>query len=274
MIRSDQARRRTPGALMQLEVCLRILGVGRIGFWKGGSLWIGHGLSATEIHAHHAIQLCFGLDRPIRLQASTTGEWASFRAVLIPSMASHALDASGSLSAALFCEPHSEIGRGLIARFGLGGFAALPEPEVLAEQLRAIGEEMAQGNDPRTACQRLLARLAGTGLPQATTDVRVLRATDFIAANLGTPIKLADAAAAVALSPGRFRHLFVAEMGLPFRTYVLWLRLQLALQAGLCGTSWTEAAHASGFSDSAHLSRTFRKMMGIAPTAIPRPAGR
>lgn len=273
MIRFDQARCR-PGVLMQLEVCLKILGVGRIGFWKGGSLWIGHGLSATGIHAHHAIQLCFGLDHPIRLRTSTTGEWASFRAVLIPSMAPHALDASGSLSAALFCEPQSEIGRGLIARFGQGGFAALHEPDALAERLHGIGEAMAQGNDPEIACQMLLARLAGTGLPPSTTDVRVLRATDFIAANLDTPIKLADAAAAVALSPGRFRHLFVAEMGLPFRTYVLWLRLQHALQDGLRGTSWTEAAHASGFADSAHLSRTFRKMLGIAPTALPRPAGR
>lgn len=253
---------------------MKILGVCRISFWKGGSLWIGHGLSATEIHAHHAIQLCFGLDRPIRLRASSAGEWASFRAVLIPSMTSHALDASGSLSAALFCEPHSEIGRGLIARFGQGGFSALPEPDVLTNHMLGIGEAMAQGNDPETACQMFLARLAGRGVPLATTDARVLRATDFIAANLDTQIKLADAAAAVALSPGRFRHLFVAEIGLPFRAYVLWLRLQHALQAGLRGTSWTEAAHASGFADSAHLSRTFRKMLGIAPTALPRSAGR
>lgn len=32
------------------------------------------------------------------------------------------------------------------------------------------------------------------------------------------------------------------------------------------GSSLTEAAHVAGFADSAHLSRTFRSMFGIAPS--------
>jgi AraC family transcriptional regulator len=32
--------------------------------------------------------------------------------------------------------------------------------------------------------------------------------------------------------------------------------------------SWTEAAHAACFADSAHLTRTFRRMFGINPAAI------
>jgi AraC-like DNA-binding protein len=34
------------------------------------------------------------------------------------------------------------------------------------------------------------------------------------------------------------------------------------------GVSLTTAAHAAGFADSAHFSRTFRAMLGIAPSAL------
>jgi AraC family transcriptional regulator len=44
--------------------------------------------------------------------------------------------------------------------------------------------------------------------------------------------------------------------------------LQRALEIGLEGGSWAEAAHAAAFADAAHLTRTFKRMWGIAPTAL------
>jgi AraC family transcriptional regulator len=39
----------------------------------------------------------------------------------------------------------------------------------------------------------------------------------------------------------------------------------------MAGRSWTEAAHATGFADSAHLTRTCRRMFGMHPAArVPR----
>ena len=34
------------------------------------------------------------------------------------------------------------------------------------------------------------------------------------------------------------------------------------------GASLTEAAHEAGFADSAHFSRTFRRMFGLAPSSL------
>jgi AraC-like DNA-binding protein len=53
-------------------------------------------------------------------------------------------------------------------------------------------------------------------------------------------------------------------MGLAFRHYVLWLRLNRAVEAFAGGESLTTAAYHAGFADSAHLSRTFRRMYGMA----------
>jgi AraC family transcriptional regulator len=41
--------------------------------------------------------------------------------------------------------------------------------------------------------------------------------------------------------------------------------------AAMGGTSWTDAAHHRKFTDSAHLSRTCRRMFGLAPTILIKP---
>ena len=54
------------------------------------------------------------------------------------------------------------------------------------------------------------------------------------------------------------------------RRYLLWLRLQDAVRELAAGAPATDAAHAAGFADSAHLSRTFRRMFGITPSDLAR----
>jgi AraC-like DNA-binding protein len=63
-------------------------------------------------------------------------------------------------------------------------------------------------------------------------------------------------------------HVFTESVGVPVRPYLLWLRLQRAACDLVNGASVTTAAHAAGFSDAAHLTRTFRRMLGTTPTDI------
>ena len=54
------------------------------------------------------------------------------------------------------------------------------------------------------------------------------------------------------------------------RPYILWLRLQRAACDLTEGASVTSAAHHAGFSDGAHLTRTFRRMLGARhPLTLP-----
>ena len=67
----------------------------------------------------------------------------------------------------------------------------------------------------------------------------------------------------LALSESRFLHLFSKELGIAWRPYLLWRRIICVIQALINGSSATDAAHLAGFSDSAHLSRTFRNNFGM-----------
>lgn len=68
----------------------------------------------------------------------------------------------------------------------------------------------------------------------------------------------------LALSDSRFLHLFSAQVGLPWRPYLMWQRVLFAIKSIKSGQSATDAAQLAGFSDSAHLSRTFRRHFGLS----------
>jgi transcriptional regulator GlxA family with amidase domain len=77
-------------------------------------------------------------------------------------------------------------------------------------------------------------------------------------------------ASSVKLSPSRLMHVFTASTGIPLRPYLAWLRLQRAATAIVNGSSMGGAAHAAGFADASHMSRTFRRMLGVAPSLLQR----
>jgi AraC-like DNA-binding protein len=252
---------------------MQVAGVGRVIFWSGGSLWIGTALAPVDVHAHHAIQAAFGLSGPVQFTPGGGAEWSAYPAAVISSGLLHAFKAPGRLVAQLFCEPESFVGRHLSQRFGGSGIASVPAAEAapIAQSLRDAFDAGASDEDLEQLALDALFSLAGSA-PSRSTDRRIARAIAFMQERLAEPLMLEHAASAVGLSPGRFRHLFVAETGIAFRAHLLWARLNRALQLGFGGMPWTEAAQAANFADSAHLSRTCRRMYGLAPTSIRREA--
>lgn len=269
-MRSDST---APTPLKPGSTTRRLAASGHIYFWQGGSLWIGSGNGVCRWHAHHAHQIALALKGEFRFRSEPDGKWTPFDAAIVPSLCPHEFALKGATVAHLFVEPESTEGRALASRFGTGGIAALGQPaaRACADTLLHALQRQAGAHAMQSTAREATGTLAGTtASPTATgeLDARVARALEFIRSRVRAPTQLADAAAAAKLSPSRFSDLFIQETGSTFRSYLLWLRINTAIEAATAGASWTEAAHDAGFSDSAHLSRTHKRMFGIEPTAI------
>lgn len=245
--------------------------IGRVYLWLGGSLWIGAGQGRTEHHAHHAHQLTLARSGDFRFRTEADGAWTAYEGAIVPSHCTHQFEVDGVTLAHVFVEPESRAGRALTARFGSGAVAELPTAQARSAARRlfsALDRNHSRDSMVRAA-QSAVASLCGESTDiDGSMDRRLVRALEFIRANVRNPLSLGDVAAAVALSESRFRHLFVAETGSSFRAYLLWLRINLAIDAVMAGASWTDAAHDAGFADSAHLTRTHKRMFGIEPSAL------
>jgi AraC-like DNA-binding protein len=244
---------------------------GRVYLWQGGSLWIGEGQGRTQYHAHHAHQLTVARSGTFRFRTDADGEWTTFEASIVPSHCTHQFEVDGITLAHLFVEPESRAGRALTARFGAGAVTQLPATEARSAAQILFGT--LDSDHSRAGMVRAAALAVGKLCDESTeTDVsmdgRLVRALEFIRANVRSPLSLGDVAGAVALSESHFRHLFVAGTGSSFRAYLLWLRINVAIDSAMAGASWTQAAHDAGFADSAHLTRTHKRMFGIEPTAL------
>ncbi len=247
---------------------------GRILFWEGASMWIlsappGQKYPKTDPHRHHVVQVTLALTGRVNFDGGA--ERASGEAIAIAPNALHAFEGTG-LVAHLFVASDGNAGRQIAGRFlSDRPIASIPAQQLgdLPARLKATFEDpLHTDNDLRALGQSLIVRLAGEGAHANAADPRIVKLLAWVARRIDEPVSLSDAAAFVGLSPGRARHLFVEQTGLPFRTCLLWLRLMRAVEIYSGGASLTEAAHGAGFADSAHFSRTFRRMFGIAAASL------
>jgi AraC-like DNA-binding protein len=225
------------------------------------------GIKGTP-HSHHAVQVTFALDGWYRLESG--GQLVGTPVAAVAPDARHAITANGTV-AFVYIEPESVAGRAVVRRL----FSKQRLVSVDSDLFGSLPADLlAAYRDPAVTDARLVeigralaSRLSGE-VEMPTEDERVSKVIAWASKQLATPIRLADAAAVAGLSPDRLRHVFVRHTGLPFRTYVLWLRLLKAVEAFSRGESLTTAAHQAGFADSAHLSRTFRRTFGVAAAEL------
>jgi AraC-like DNA-binding protein len=242
----------------------------RIAIWEGTSIWLGETVRpfSGAQHAHHAIQISFLLSGRIGF-GSDGGEFSA-PVTLIDSNVPHSLIADG-LVAHLFIEPAGRIGRIVRAASGLQGKlgpCTLPGIDGFAETLHRLWHGDASPAEFRRDTAEMLDRLTGAEATAAPLDARVERLLASIERLAAGPLSFEAAASGIHYSRSRLRHLFAEQVGLPFKSYVLWRRLIRALEAITAGASLTAAAHEAGFADAAHFSRAFRRHFGLSANRI------
>jgi len=117
-------------------------------------------------------------------------------------------------------------------------------------------------------------RLAGATAPAAVRrDPRLAhRLRDLLDADVVEGVALPVAARALGAHPTHLVRSFGAEFGIPPHRYLTGRRLDRARQLLLAGERAADVAVAVGFHDQAHLTRHFRRLLGVTPTAYARSA--
>jgi AraC-like DNA-binding protein len=241
--------------------------------WDGGFLTMGRGGPAGLVppHVHHAIQITLGLDAPIG-HREPGAEWGVYGGAIVAPDVEHEFDPRGSLLAIVFVDPESHEGRWLRRSLRAPITEIAPAKlEEIVTALLGLWNEPVDAPDTAVIIHSVVRRLCAGPPPRQTLDERVIRALEVIRRMDTAKISLDAVARAVFLSPSRFAHLFTEQVGLPFRRYVLWRRLTRAMLAVGRGSTLSAAAHACGFSDSAHLTRACYQMLGQPPSMLMAP---
>ena len=248
------------------------VGTGHFVSWDGGCLFIsGRGNAPTGLHSHYSIQIAFGSEHGLRFRSTDSEEWVAYDGVVISSRQPHTMDSSGVPGCAvLFVDPETREGRALAELYAIEGIAALPASALatVRASLFAAWREQRSVDAVASAARDVVGALTGGIMSSTVSDERILRATAFIRSHIDEPLTLEQVADVACLSPSRFRHLFVEETGMALRPYILWRRFLRVWELLSTGASLSSAAHAAGFADAAHLTRTSRRMFGFAPSAL------
>lgn len=211
--------------------------------------------ASSRLHVEHGVSVLIALDSDVQI-GRITG-----RVVVVPPDVPHAAHAPGPVVSYAFdpelCPRVAAFAReghvrAMDGRLGsrlsevvAAARGALSDPEVL----RGAGAEV--------------ARILSLARPRPI-DRRVARAVEVLR---DPEADRAEVIASSRLSGAHLRALFVRDVGVPVRRYVLWRRLLHAL-ARVGPLDLTAAAHAGGFSDLAHFSRTCRRLLGYSPGGL------
>jgi AraC-like DNA-binding protein len=137
------------------------------------------------------------------------------------------------------------------------------------------GDQLASSTLLRTALGGLLRAHAAPGPVNGTTPVRraplaVGTVRELLAERIADPPSLAELAALTGLSQFALLRAFRDATGLPPHAYLNQLRVRRARQLLDDGLAPAEVAAQTGFADQAHLTRHFKRVVGVPPAAYQR----
>jgi AraC-like DNA-binding protein len=233
-------------------------------FEKNFGLFMGK-LSGNKFHKHYAIQISISLHSEMLLTVANEKEVIGNAFLIAPKQQHKLISQTNQIT--MLINPLSAIGHQLHLQFGNSKDA------ILENELSISCIAVLESFEKKVITFEKLCHLISKTLTKYRStheqkkrpeEDRISKAIDFLDANFERVVPLEEVAAYCFLSPSRFLHLFKEKTNLNFRRYQLWNRVVKSLPS-LQKNSITETAHAFGFSDSSHYTRTFIETFGVIP---------
>lgn len=178
------------------------------------------------------------------------------------------------------------LGPATLADAGVPAHLALPRPVLdqphVASDYRRL-HRLVDGHAPTLTKQAALARFVAALARHAAVPLdadprddvrhpRLAAARDYLGDQLDRNVSLAELAAITGMSRYQVLRAFTRHFGLPPHTMHLRLRLDRAQDLLRRGQRATDVAHATGFTDQAHFTRSFKRLYGTTPARYQRNA--
>lgn len=243
--------------------------------WNGLLLYAASG-HRNDWHSHYAASLIISLDTPLRLELREDRDGpvdVTVQACILAPNAENRVHIPGRFLS-LMADADSSLFEPLAPMVKGRRWAPISATKLkpVEDQLKQLGESAPDCETARRLIEDCIETISGQRpRPLAVTlDRRISQVLALIREALPSEPDTEAMAQAIGLSRSRLLHLFKEQLGLPVGQYLLWRRLFEAARLWDEGQSITEAAHAAGFYDQAHYSRTMRKMLDITPSSLTR----
>lgn len=233
---------------------------------EGHILFARYGMD-NEFHSHHAAAAVISIDSSFSIETGSMKK--NFRAALITPDTYHRTLAGDQRVIVLLLDPEIPGYETFTSRHINDSIIELEHPGL--DNLRTISGPLFRGADPDAAWEVYcgIMKIIDESFVTHTKpgmDCRVVKIADKIKKDMPGSINIEELSREVSLSGDRLIRLFREQTGLPLRRYLLWSRVRASAEYLKRGYSLTDAAHEAGFSDSAHMSRTFKENFGFTPS--------
>jgi AraC-like DNA-binding protein/quercetin dioxygenase-like cupin family protein len=160
--------------------------------------------------------------------------------------------------------------------FGGGVYA----DAALAAEVGALHRALEAGDDPlaqdvmaREVCAALARRYGRAAARVPRDPAAVARMREYLHARVAARVTLAEVAAAAGMSEFHCIRVFRRATGVPPYAYLDLLRVGRAKALLESGMAISRVAYAAGFSDQSHLTRRFKRVVGVTPGVYARRLG-
>jgi AraC-like DNA-binding protein len=244
--------------------------------WSDSALYIGDSMDPI-LHKHHAVQLCISLSGKFLLGIDNQINPIQCKAAIIGANTPHYISNNNGIICIVYLEKASNDYKWILDSHCNQVNCEIkkkpipinktfnPEKERIFLQLCNSKLTPKAANEIKQLFLNYFSEHIST---PSLIDPRTTNLITYIQKNPEDSYKGVDLARKIFLSESRMQHLFKQQIGIPIRKYLLWNKIRSVLILSMKGKTLTQAAHQSGFSDSAHFSRTFKSMFGISPSTL------